>query len=706
MSAINYPVVGAPKPSPAPVDGSVPLRLEIRQLQQNADQWNLYILGLDAFKKMDETSDLSYYGVCGIHGRPYRPWGGVAGHNNDQAGWQGYCTHSSILFGPWHRPYLALFEQLLYGIVNDIAGQFPVETRARYQAAASTFRIPYWDWAAIPDSGDYFPNAVGGSNTVSVITPKSNGQAVSMPNPLYSTTFHPLNPVQGDFAPLGRTPYNQWPTTLRYPSSTHSLNATSEEDQVFDAMATQFAGLQQNINILMNDPNYKDFSAFSNHLWVPNSVGTEASLEDVHNSIHGAVGGFMGHMSELDYSAFDPVFWLHHCNVDRLFAIWQALNPTSYTIRERTQDGNFVTQAGSVETSSTPLTPFVDASGSTYWTSEGVRRTETFNYAYPETRRWAFTSESVYESNVANAVQQLYGGLSNQFSGEEAFNLMSVRPTDAATAPAIKKKVETSHSASISNRSATGHANGAASGSAQKPIADTSTGFHPFHNIAERVKGAVSGQDPKPEHQAERGGIDFEKEIGKPAAPVPEQPRSYTEYIVNIKAPKHLLGQSYRVHIFLGEFNSDIKTWNTQDALVGTFAVFGKETAPGRDDETKCGKCKDDAEKNTIITGTVPLTAQIIGEVKKSHCGSLDKGNVLPYLKDNLHWRVTLADGMERNRDEVPGLVVSVVSTEVALPEGNRPKYSGVYTVHPEVTAGRPAGLGADAETTPATPGA
>jgi tyrosinase len=90
------------------------------------------------------------------------------------------------------------------------------------------------------------------------------------------------------------------------------LNATSEEDQAFLAMATQFAGLQQNINILMNDPNYKDLSAFSNHLWVPNSVGTEASLEDVHNSIHVAVGGNMGHMSELDYSAFDPAFWLHH----------------------------------------------------------------------------------------------------------------------------------------------------------------------------------------------------------------------------------------------------------------------------------------------------------------------------------------------------------------------------------------------------------
>jgi len=55
---------------------------------------------------------------------------------------------------------------------------------------------------------------------------------------------------------------------------------------------------------------------------------------------------------------------------------------------------------------------------------------------------------------------------------------------------------------------------------------------------------------------------------------------------------------------------------------------------------------------------------------------------------------VTLADGTEKDRDEVPGLKVSVVSTEVELPIGGRPKYSGVYEVHPEVTAGRPAGLG------------
>jgi tyrosinase len=93
------------------------------------------------------------------------------------------------------------------------------------------------------------------------------------------------------------------------------VSAKSQEDQVLSAMATQQAGLQQNVNLLMNDPNYQDFSAFSNHEWQENEPGTFASLEDIHNSIHVAVGGDGGHMSELDYAAFDPAFWLHHTYV-------------------------------------------------------------------------------------------------------------------------------------------------------------------------------------------------------------------------------------------------------------------------------------------------------------------------------------------------------------------------------------------------------
>lgn len=88
--------------------GAVPIRREIRSLQRDfPDLWTLYILGLKTFQEADENDLLSYYRIAGIHGRPYRPWNDVTGQGPQRSG---YCTHASILFPTWHRPYLALFE--------------------------------------------------------------------------------------------------------------------------------------------------------------------------------------------------------------------------------------------------------------------------------------------------------------------------------------------------------------------------------------------------------------------------------------------------------------------------------------------------------------------------------------------------------------------------------------------------------------------
>lgn len=43
-------------------------------------------------------------------------------------------------------------------------------------------------------------------------------------------------------------------------------------------------------------------------------------LQDVHDGIHGWVGGDMG---SIGTSAFDPVFWAHHCMIDRIWYLWQ-----------------------------------------------------------------------------------------------------------------------------------------------------------------------------------------------------------------------------------------------------------------------------------------------------------------------------------------------------------------------------------------------
>ena len=45
---------------------------------------------------------------------------------------------------------------------------------------------------------------------------------------------------------------------------------------------------------------------------------------ELHNRIHMWVGGAM---TDPRFASFDPIFWSHHCMVDRLWRIWQLRNP-------------------------------------------------------------------------------------------------------------------------------------------------------------------------------------------------------------------------------------------------------------------------------------------------------------------------------------------------------------------------------------------
>ena len=54
-------------------------------------------------------------------------------------------------------------------------------------------------------------------------------------------------------------------------------------------------------------------------------------------------------MSDIPYAAFDPIFWLHHANVDRIFAIWQAIYPDSYTTPQADSAGTFTNTPGGTE---------------------------------------------------------------------------------------------------------------------------------------------------------------------------------------------------------------------------------------------------------------------------------------------------------------------------------------------------------------------
>jgi tyrosinase-like protein len=51
-----------------------------------------------------------------------------------------------------------------------------------------------------------------------------------------------------------------------------------------------------------------------------------------HDQIHGAVGGIMG---DPYTAAFDPLFWVHHSNIDRLWNLWDCLKGSVWGVRPR-----------------------------------------------------------------------------------------------------------------------------------------------------------------------------------------------------------------------------------------------------------------------------------------------------------------------------------------------------------------------------------
>lgn len=77
-----------------------------------------------------------------------------------------------------------------------------------------------------------------------------------------------------------------------------------------------------------------------------NAPGFSDTVErDPHDTVHGLIGNLRG-MGSVTWAAGDPIFWLHHCNIDRLWASWTAAggrNPTdaawlnrSYTFADAT----------------------------------------------------------------------------------------------------------------------------------------------------------------------------------------------------------------------------------------------------------------------------------------------------------------------------------------------------------------------------------
>lgn len=112
-------------------------------------------------------------------------------------------------------------------------------------------------------------------------------------------------------------------------------------------------------------------------------------------------------MTRLEYSAFDPIFWLHHTNVDRLYAIWMAMNPGKIMTPLAHEGGTMSIPSGNNDNTDTSLWPFTSDSAGTVYTSSSAYELSTFGYTYPEIGDWSQSPENL-KNNVTAQVNAKY----------------------------------------------------------------------------------------------------------------------------------------------------------------------------------------------------------------------------------------------------------------------------------------------------------
>lgn len=162
--------------------------------------------------------------------------------------------------------------------------------------------------------------------------------------------------------------------------------------------------------------NYDNYTIFSNEGWAADTSQWD-SLEALHDNVHAMLGGTDGHMTIVPFSAFDPLFFLHHAMVDRILALWQVFHPDSWVTPEVTSVNSYTTSEGQVLNSSSPLTPFFVSSNGTFWDSDMLRDPTNLGYTYAELSNAGIdlsNQSSVLsgQAQVASVINQLYGKFS------------------------------------------------------------------------------------------------------------------------------------------------------------------------------------------------------------------------------------------------------------------------------------------------------
>ncbi len=252
-----------------------------------ADPILWYARGVAAMKARslaDPTGWRFYAAIHGVHSQRWQ-FTGYLGPDDEIPGselirkfWV-QCQHGSWYFLPWHRGYLLAFEATVRAAVVELGGP-------------EDWALPYWNYFK-PDQAR-LPRAFASRDW-----PDGADD-----NPLFVKQRYGPNNDGNVFVPLS------------------AVNLLAMQEPEFTGVSsggsTGFGGVD---------------TGFSHGGQVHGGIESQP-----HDWVHGLVGGadpsdpddpmLAGLMSDPATAALDPIFWLHHVNIDRLWEEWRRASVT------------------------------------------------------------------------------------------------------------------------------------------------------------------------------------------------------------------------------------------------------------------------------------------------------------------------------------------------------------------------------------------
>jgi len=318
------------------------------------------------------------------------------------------CPHGNWWFFPWHRGYLGFLERTIRNLSGD-----------------PNFAIPYWNWSNQPQ----VPNSMFSG----VLTPENSAFDKYTHNLAVFTSFmksaitsywSTLDPAQlGQLSKRGYNGFDDlWMSVTGYDGKSEGISgnmafsdtcnsryqtlANPKFDEYTTADVSYFVVRSGLTPGAFYDPSpglsFSSSKTLSHNTPVSGTTVFSVLEGLPHNKVHNCLGG-VGPMDPGPYgcmpnylSSVDPIFFLHHSNMDRLWDLWtrkqQALGmPILPPPAER--------QTLSLE----PFLFFVDGNGTPIKDSQAGEylNTEMFDYDYAPG-----VDEDVIESAKANFVQR------------------------------------------------------------------------------------------------------------------------------------------------------------------------------------------------------------------------------------------------------------------------------------------------------------